>query len=214
MTLTMLDSVDGMEGTDETDLGQGTRTYHLVLVNAGVSEPSSTDRLGHEVAQAALDAIVSGGHSADFDVIELKDLALDIARAAVSCDFSGTLRSAIGKVAASDALVAATPVFKASYAGLFKTFWDVVDPDALTGKPVALVATSGSLRHALVPDSAMRSLFAFFKAVVIPTSVHASGTDWGSDALGERVAQAGRELAVFTLLDVNTALRHSGASVL
>ncbi|MGZ4503863.1 MAG: CE1759 family FMN reductase, partial [Nocardioidaceae bacterium] len=94
-----------------------------------------------------------------------------------------------------------TPVFQASYSGLFKTFFDVVEDGALAGKPVLVAATAGTARHSLVLEFAMRPLFAYLQATVVPTGVFAATEDFGGaggalvDALGERVDRAARELA-------------------
>ena len=103
----------------------------------------------------------------------------------------------IDKVVAADGLVVVTPIFKASYPGLFKSFFDVLDADVLTGKPVVLAATGGTARHSLAIDFAMRPLFAYMQAMAVPTGVFASPYDWGSEgtnALGDRIDRAVAEL--------------------
>jgi FMN reductase len=90
-------------------------------------------------------------------------------------------------------------VFSASYSGLFKTFFDVLDKDALIGTPVLLGATAGTARHSLAVEFAMRPLFAYLRAVPVPTGVFAATEDWaggGTDAaLAGRVDRAAGELA-------------------
>jgi FMN reductase len=87
-------------------------------------------------------------------------------------------------------------VYKAGISGLFKSFVDVLDDDLLIAKPVVLAATAGSSRHALVLDEQMRSLFAYMRALTLPTSVFAAPEDWGAAELGDRVRRAATELAV------------------
>ena len=87
-------------------------------------------------------------------------------------------------------------MYKAGLSGLFKSFVDVLDDDLLIAKPVVLAATAGSSRHALVVDEQMRSLFAYMRALTLPTSVFAAPEDWGAAELGERVRRAATELAV------------------
>lgn len=97
-----------------------------------------------------------------------------------------------------------TPVFTTSYSGLFKSFIDVLDPQSLTDMPVLIGATGGSERHSLALDYAMRPLFTYLHAVVVPTGVYAASTDWGSSgdstagALPDRIERAARELAKLT----------------
>jgi FMN reductase len=94
--------------------------------------------------------------------------------------------------------VVVTPVFAASYSGLFKTFFDVLEPGTLDGKPVLVAATAGTARHSLVLDHALRPLFSYLHAVVVPTGVFAASEDFGSTAdgsLDKRVERAAAELA-------------------
>ncbi len=106
------------------------------------------------------------------------------------------LQAAIEQIASADAIIAATPVYKAGISGLFKSFIDVLDDDLLIAKPVLLAATAGSGRHALVIDDQMRPLFAYMRALTLPTSVFAGPEDWGASELGDRIGRAATELAV------------------
>jgi len=128
--------------------------------------------------------------------IEVAPLAVDVARASVTGVLSAELQAAIEQIAAADAVIASAPVYKAGISGLFKSFVDVLDNDLLIAKPVVLAATAGSSRHALVVDEQMRSLFAYMRALTLPTAVFAAPEDWGAAELGERVRRAGTELAV------------------
>jgi FMN reductase len=104
----------------------------------------------------------------------------------------------VDTVVGADGLIAVTPIFSASYSGLFKTFFDVLDKDALTGKPVLIGATAGTARHSLVLEHAMRPLFTFLRAVVAPTAVFAASEDWAGDdegGLARRTDRAAGELA-------------------
>ena len=96
-------------------------------------------------------------------------------------------------------VVAVSPVFTASYSGLFKSFVDALDKDALAGAPVLVAATAGSERHSLVLDHAMRPLFAYLRAATVPTAVFAAPEDWGATEVGTtlegRVGRAADELA-------------------
>jgi FMN reductase len=133
--------------------------------------------------------------------IELRDLAHEVVNMTLTGFASGALAEALEKVTAADGLIAVTPVFSASYSGLFKSFVDVVDKDALAGMPVLLGATGGTGRHSLVLEYAMRPLFAYLHADVVGTGVFAATDDWsdggGDDVkpLPERIRRAGRELA-------------------
>ena len=114
---------------------------------------------------------------------------------------SPALRDALQAVASADGLIAVTPIFSASYSGLFKSFFDLLDNKALIGKPVLIAATGGTARHSLALEHAMRPLFSYLRAHVIPTAVYAATEDWGTigdtgaDGLAARIERAAGELA-------------------
>ncbi|MFH8291943.1 CE1759 family FMN reductase [Streptomyces sp. NPDC018059] len=164
----------------------------LVVVSAGLSSPSSTRLLGDRLAAAALEHAC-----AEAEVVEVRELAVEIAQHLVTGFPPARLAAALDAVAAADGLIVVTPVFAGSYSGLFKSFFDLIDKDALTGKPVLIGATGGTARHSLVTEHAMRPLFAYLRALVVPTAVYAASEDWGQDGLASRIARAGRELARF-----------------
>ncbi|EDY60810.2 FMN reductase [Streptomyces sviceus ATCC 29083] len=147
----------------------------LVVVSAGLSVPSSTRLLGDRLAAA-----VGRAAEVDTQVVELRELAVEIAQNFTNGFPGRALAAAQEAVAAADGLIVVTPVFSASYSGLFKSFFDVLDPEALAGKPVLIAATGGSARHSLVLEHALRPLFAYLKAVVVPTGVYAASEDWGA----------------------------------
>ncbi|NUR87331.1 MAG: FMN reductase [Nonomuraea sp.] len=162
----------------------------LVVVSAGLTDPSSTRLLGDRLAEA-----VGRNAQVEVEVVELRELATEIAHAFVT-GFPGLkLRSALEAVTASDALIAVTPIFTASYSGLFKSFFDVLDNTALNGKPVLIGATGGTPRHSLALEHAVRPLFTYLRAIVVPTAVYAASQDWGDAGLAERIERAGAELA-------------------
>ncbi|MFE1232743.1 FMN reductase [Streptomyces sp. NPDC058745] len=177
------------------------QTLKLVAVSAGLSSPSSTRLLADRLATAAERRLTEQEYIVEVQVVELRDLALDIAKNFVSGFPSGGLQAAIDAVTGADGVIAVTPVFTASYSGLFKSFFDLIDPAALTGKPVLIGATGGTARHSLVLDHALRPLFAYLRALVLPTAVYAASEDWGAggdeytDGLPSRILRAGQELA-------------------
>ena len=83
-------------------------------------------------------------------------------------------------MAEADAVIAVTPVYTGSYSGLFKMFFDVLEDGTLEGKPVLIAATAGTARHSLVLEFAMRPLFAYLRADVVPTGVFAASSDFGA----------------------------------
>lgn len=162
----------------------------LVVVSAGLSVPSSTRLLGDR-----LTAAVGRTAEVDVQVVELRELAVDIAHHFTNGFAGRALGAALDAVTGADGLIVVTPVFSASYSGLFKSFFDVIEPDALAGKPVLIAATGGTARHSLVLEHALRPLFAYLKAVVVPTGVYAASEDWGAEGLDGRIERAAGELA-------------------
>ncbi|MFD7062760.1 CE1759 family FMN reductase [Streptomyces sp. NPDC059906] len=187
----------------------------LVVVSAGLSVPSSTRLLADRLAAVAAPAATAPEPGpADVGVIELRDLAVEIAHTFTNGFPAPALADAFAEVAAADGLIVVTPVFSASYSGLFKSFFDalsVTDEDALTGKPVLIAATGGTARHSLVLEHALRPLFAYLKAVVVPTGVYAASEDWGAQGLDARIGRAATELAAL-MSGLSGSARASGPS--
>lgn len=172
----------------------------VVAVSAGLSEPSSTRLLADRLAESVTDALDARDRAVEVRVVELRELAVSIANNLVTGFPDRRLRDALDAVAEADAVIAVTPVFTGSYSGLFKSFFDVLDRAALDGTPVLIAATGGTARHSLVLEHAMRPMFAYLRAVVLPTGVYAAPEDWGAGGgraadLSARVARAGGELA-------------------
>ncbi|MFE2069022.1 CE1759 family FMN reductase [Streptomyces sp. NPDC059467] len=162
----------------------------LVVVSAGLSVPSSTRLLADRLAAA-----VGRETEVQVEVVELRDLAVEIAHNFTNGFPGRKLAAALEAVAEADGLIAVTPVFTASYSGLFKSFFDVLDKEALVGKPVLVGATGGTARHSLVLEHALRPMFAYLRAVVVPTGVYAASEDWGAEGLEDRIERAAEELA-------------------
>ncbi|MFB6643452.1 FMN reductase [Streptomyces chartreusis] len=164
----------------------------LVVVSAGLSVPSSTRLLGDRLAAAA---VRTAAEPVEVEVVELRDLAVEIAHNFTNGFPGRQLAAAIDAVTSADGLIVVTPVFSASYSGLFKSFFDVIEKDALAGLPVLIAATGGTARHSLVLEHALRPLFAHLRAVVVPTGVYAASEDWGAEGLNGRIERAAGELA-------------------
>ena len=171
-------------------------TRTIVVLTAGLTVPSSTRLLGDQLADAVAAAVSARGEAVSFEYVEVRELAQDLAGYMTSGGIATPRLTAVREqLSAADGLIAVTPVFSASYSGLFKMFIDALDPDALNGMPVLIAATAGSPRHALVLDHAMRPLFSYLRAVVLPTGVFAATEEFGSSGLDERIARAAAELA-------------------
>jgi len=172
----------------------------IAVISSGLSNPSSTRMLADRMVAETAKVLRERGIDVQVDVIELRDLAHDITNNLLTGFAPAPLEEAINRVVSADALIAVTPIFSTSYAGLFKSFIDVLDPDALTGKPVLIGANAGTARHSLAIDYAIRPLFTYLHAEPVTTGVFAASSDWGAKAdevapLSARVERGARELA-------------------
>jgi FMN reductase len=176
--------------------GQDRSTRNLVVVSAGASDPSSTRMLAGRVAERVSALAAQRGRDLKVTVIDLRELATEISAALVSRLTGPKLARAVAALGEADAVIAATPVYKAGPSGLFTSFFQILDDDLLIATPVVLAATAGTARHALVVDEQMRSLFAYLRTTVVPTSLFASAEDWGDPDFGRRVDRAALELVL------------------
>jgi FMN reductase len=171
----------------------------IVVIAAGLSVPSSTRLLADLLGESVERAVAARGEEVEVSTIELRPLAHALADNLLTGFPTGELADAIDKVARADALVVVTPVFAGSYSGLFKTFFDVMELGTLEGKPVLVAATAGTARHSLVLDHALRPLFSYLRALVVPTGVFAASEDFGAGGmeggLRKRADRAATELA-------------------
>jgi FMN reductase len=171
----------------------------LAVVSAGLTQPSSTRLLADQLAAATREQLEALGVTVELHTIEARDLAHDVVNNLLTGFPSASLKAAVDAVAGADGLIAVTPTFNASYSGLFKSFFDVIGEGALDGKPVLIAATGGTARHSLALEHALRPMFSYLRASVMPTAVFAATEDWASgdaDApLRARIRRAARELA-------------------
>jgi FMN reductase len=173
----------------------------LVVVSAGLSQPSTTRLLADRLSAAVDRHLRDAGIEPHIQVIELRDHAMDLTNNLLTGFPSPRLQAAIDGVLGADGLIAVTPIFSASYSGLFKTFFDVLERDGLAGKPVLIAATGGTPRHSLAIEHAVRPLFGYLNAAVVATGVYAAAQDWGGGGLAadgslvDRIDRAAREIA-------------------
>ena len=172
----------------------------IAVISAGLSNPSSTRLLADRLGAATVRDLAEQGIEAQLDVFELRDYAHDIVNNLLTGFAPPALESVVNAVVSADAIIAVTPIFSTSYSGLFKSFIDIIDPDALTGKPVLIGANAGTARHSLAIDYAIRPLFTYLHAEPVSTGVFAASSDWGGSAdqvapLGNRIDRGAREFA-------------------
>ena len=173
----------------------------IVIVTAGLSQPSSTRLLGDRLGAATERHLRDAGLAPRVTTVDLRDHARDLVNHLLTGFASPDLQAVIDEVTTADGLIAVSPIFSASFSGLFKLFFDVIERDGLAGVPTLLAATGGTARHSLAIEHALRPLFAYLNAAAVPTGVYAASEDWGrtgvaADAgLADRIDRAARELA-------------------
>jgi len=162
----------------------------VVGVSGSLHTPSKTSAL----VSAIIDAV---GRQARIDsqLIELSEIGPSLAGALRRDQLAPDVTQALGAIEGADLLVVASPVYRASFTGLFKHLFDFVDQYALVGHPVLLAATGGGERHALIIEHQLRPLFGFFQAITLPLGIYASSTDFDgcelrSAAAHQRIEQA------------------------
>ena len=177
----------------------------LVGFSANLQRPSKTRALVETLArEAATRAPI------EVRLFDMLDAGQGLGSAWTRDDLPLPARRVIEAIEQADALVIGSPVYKGAYTGLFKHLFDLVAPDALKGKPVAIVATGGGARHALVVEHAFRPLFGFFGALALPTAIYASDADFRDGALHDpgiraRIGEAAVELAALIAAQAEAA---------
>lgn len=183
------------------------RPLNLVAINAGTSDPSSTQMLADRIADRAITIGAEHGIEIGLRQINLRGLANDITSAVVSRHVSPELQRALDLVRDADGLVASTPVYQAGASGLFTQFFQILDTDVLIGTPVVLAGTGGSARHSLVIDDQLRASFAYLRTMTAPTAVYAAPEDWQEKGLGSRIGRAANELVLLMQSGLREQLR-------
>lgn len=187
-----------------------TRPLRLVAVSGGMQRPSKSTALAEHLLDLIAEAL-----PCEQRLVELGQLAPQFAGAAWRSQLPDAVERELAAVEHADVLVVATPVYRGSYTGLFKHFFDLIDQDALIDKPVLLAATGGSERHALMIDHQLRPLFSFFQARTLPLGVYATDKDFADYRLQDEALIQRASLAVrraLPLIDMTRQARPAPAT--
>lgn len=160
-----------------------TRPLRVVAVSGTLSTPSKTDALVDEIVTALADVLPIEAH-----VIRVSELGPLFAGALTRDQLDERVERELVAIETADLLIAASPVYRASFTGLFKHLFDFVEQYALVDVPVLLAATGGSERHALIVEHSLRPLFGFFQALTLPLGVYAHTTDFTATGGAEKYA--------------------------
>lgn len=167
-----------------------TSPYRVVAVSGSLHEPSKTTALIRAIAAA-----VAERAPVDVTLIELTTIGPQLAGTLRRDQLSPALEAQLRAIEDADLLIVGSPVYRASFTGLFKHLFDFVGQYALVGKPVLLAATGGGERHALMIEHQLRPLFSFFQALTLPVGVYASDTDFDGYSISSEVLHARVALA-------------------
>lgn len=133
----------------------------ILILTGSPSARSRTSALAQHVG----DELALDGH--DVTLMPLRELPAQALLAADTAD--PDIAAAVRQVIAADALVVATPIYKASYSGLLKVFLDLLPQSALQGKVVLPLATGGTVAHLLAIDYSLRPVLVSLGARHITT---------------------------------------------
>jgi FMN reductase len=166
------------------------RPLRVVAVSGSLTAPSRTTALVEAIAAAFGKVLPVETH-----VITLHDLGPHLGGALTRKQLPAEAEAELQRIENADLLVVATPVYRASFTGLFKYLFDFVDQYALVDTPVLLAATGGSERHALIIEHQLRPLFGFFQSLALPVGVYAHDSDFADyqvtdEGLVERIEKA------------------------
>jgi len=177
--------------------------FKLLAINGSLTSPPSRTRIALDVALAGIRAY---DPSVETEVLELRDFSLEFCDGRSPDSYNSDTQHALALVEAADAYLVATPVYRATYTGALKNFFDLVpnDPngrDPLRGKVIGLLATGGSDHHYLVLEHQLRPLFGFFGAYTPAQAVYVSPKDFNEQKqiqgrLLEDLAQLGQEVII------------------
>lgn len=166
------------------------RPLSVVGVSGSTHSPSRTTAL----VSSILD-VVARDREVETHLVEVDRIGPGLAGTVRRSELAVDVQEELARIESADLLVVASPVYRASYTGLFKHLFDFVEQYALVGTPVLLAATGGSERHGLMIEHQLRPLFGFFQSLTLPNGIYASDADFtdyriSNDELQERIETA------------------------
>lgn len=175
------------------------RRPHVVAIVGNVQRPSKSRALAARVAAA-----VASRLDVRISVFDLVDAGPGLGAAYQRGELTTEALAVIEAVEQADGIIAVSPVYKGSYTGLFKHFFDFISPTALVNRPVLIGATGGGQKHGLVVEHQLRPLFGFFSAMTVPSAIYASDHEFKDGvpfdaALNDRIELAAAQFAAILM---------------
>lgn len=159
----------------------------VVGISGSISSPSRTRVLVEDI----LGKLSQRTHG-KYELIDIADIAKELGATLSYDQLPPVIADAYKKLSSADIIVIGTPVYKASYTGLMKHFFDLIDPKLLAGKVAILAATGGSDQHALMLEYQLRPLASFLGIVSVPSTIYVRDNEYVnyklvSDTIAERI---------------------------
>ena len=167
----------------------------LVAVVGAVTPPG---RL-HAAIQAAVD-LASARAGVSASLLSLADFRLGFADGRSPDRLDDDTAKVVGVLAEADAVLLASPVYRASFTGALKNLLDLTPLETLRAKPIGIVAMGASPHHYLGVDWQLRGVLAWFGALVAPTSVYLESAHFKDGRLADPGAVSALGELVATLL--------------
>lgn len=136
----------------------------ILTLSGSPSATSKSHRILHQLGEQL------SQQGLEVDTLDVRELPPE---ALIKADYSHpSIQRATDQVARATALIIATPIYKAAYSGVLKTFLDLLPQDGLTGKTILPLATGGSMAHALALDYALKPVLSSLGARHLLASIH------------------------------------------
>lgn len=167
----------------------------MVAINGSPTKPSRTGILLEAVADAVAAKMPFTSYT-----ISLADVGHEFMSGLTRPDITSRGEELLRITERADLLIVGTPVYRASYTGILKHFFDLVDRDAMRERKAVLCATGGSAMHGLVLEHQLRPLMGFFSMQTITTGLYGLSGDFAdgrvsSPDLNGRIARVADEVA-------------------
>jgi FMN reductase len=164
----------------------------LVAVVGSVTPPG---RLRSAVELALSEAKATNAEL-EMELVDLGEYRVSFADGRPLEAFGDDTAVVVGKIAAADAVLLATPVYRATFTGVLKNLLDQTPLEALRDKPAGIVAMGATPHHYLGADWQLRAVLAWFGARTLPTSVYLESSQFSEGKLVDEHARA--ELSALT----------------